>query len=164
VLLYSLHCFIVLCAVLFPNKFSISMLLATLCIGQQSRYSRLSRPIPISTFEVYTCSPFRDPWLGLLYHCNDRNEAFISIWRIEPKFDEQFSNQICQITKGFKNAAGTLCFMFLVLPVRADAVGLCWLKKLVCLTSVTYRLKTSGTTGVAPPFECGLMLAGGLKL
>jgi hypothetical protein len=25
---------------------------------------------------------------------------------MEPKFDEQFSNQIRQITKGFKNAAG----------------------------------------------------------
>ena len=30
------------------------------------------------------------------------------MWRVEPKFDEQFSNQIRQITKGFKNAAGTL--------------------------------------------------------
>ena len=48
----------------------------------------------------------RDPW-GLLYYCNDRNEAF-SMWRIEQKFYEQFSNQIRQITKGFKNAAGTL--------------------------------------------------------
>jgi hypothetical protein len=27
---------------------------------------------------------------------------------MEPKFDEQFSNQIRQITKGFENAAGTL--------------------------------------------------------
>jgi hypothetical protein len=46
--------------------------------------------------------------IGLLYYCNDRNEAFISISRIQPKFDEQFSNQIRQNTKGFKNAAGTL--------------------------------------------------------
>jgi hypothetical protein len=49
----------------------------------------------------------RDSWLGLLYYRNDRNEAF-SIWRIEPKFDDQFSNQIRQITKGFKKPAGTL--------------------------------------------------------
>jgi hypothetical protein len=37
----------------------------------------MCRPIPISTFEVYTCIPLGDPLIDVLYYCNDRNEAFI---------------------------------------------------------------------------------------